>query len=62
MSESQKVVMSVPPKKLSDWFYPNDDLKLQEMNVWCFDFETASGILASLQADDPNLEILPIKF
>ena len=41
MSDSCKVVQSAPPKKLSEWFISSDNSKLEQVNVWCFDQETA---------------------
>lgn len=62
MNDSRKVVQSAPPKKLSEWFISSDNSKLEEVNVWCFDQETAYEILVQSQLQESNLEIQPIKF
>lgn len=58
-----KVVISEPPKKLSEWFISNENSDLCNINIWCFDQDTANRILIDAQIQQPISEIVlePIK-
>lgn len=47
--KSPKVVISTPPKKLSDYFISNEQVDKTLDNVWCFNQATALELL--LDAD-----------